>query len=128
MGDLSNTMKGYLLDWMKNTNMPAAPAQFYVGLYTAAPTDAGGGTPVAGGSYARQAIDFADSAAGVVANNAPVSFPEATADWGTVTHFAIFDHVSAGNMIAWDALVTPKTIATGDTLTFDTGDLTFTAD
>lgn len=127
MGDLSNFFKGKICDWLKGVDMPAAPADVYLALYTAAPNDAGGGTEVTGGSYTRQTVGFEDVSTGVIGNAAPIDFPAATADWGTITHFAIFDAI-AGNMLAWDALVTPREILDGDTLTFDIHDLTFTAD
>lgn len=102
----------------------AAPAAVYVALFTTAPTDAAPGTEVSGGSYARQAVTFAaPSTPGVFENSADVDFPQATGSWGTVTHFAIFDAATDGNMLIWGALAVSKAIASGDIFKFLAGDL-----
>lgn len=105
----------------------------YVGLFTAAPTDAGGGTEVSGGSYARVATTGAtwNAASGNPAsatNAATITFPTASASWGTVTHFGEFDAATAGNLLRWGALTTSKTIGSGDTASFAAGSLTDTED
>lgn len=90
----------------------------YVGLYTSAPTDAGGGTEVTGGSYAR--VDTSSSiwgtpASGSVTNSAgAITFTTATASWGTVVAVGLFDASSGGNLLAWDT-ISSKAIDNGDT-------------
>jgi hypothetical protein len=103
----------------------------YVGLFTAAPTDAGGGTEVSGGSYARKSTAGADwnaAASGSSSNANAITFVTATASWGTVTHFGLFDAASAGNLLRWAALTTSKTIGSGDTASFAAGTLVVTED
>lgn len=103
----------------------------HVALYTAAPTDAGGGTEVTGGAYARVATagtDWAASSGGSISNANAITFPAATAAWGTVTHFGVFDAATAGNLLFWAALTTSKAIASGDTASFAAGALTHTED
>jgi hypothetical protein len=103
----------------------------YVGLFTAAPSDAGGGTEVTGGSYARKATaagDWNSASGGSTSNLNPITFVTATGSWGTVTHFALFDAASAGNMLRWAALGASKTIGTGDTASFAGGALVLTED
>jgi len=103
----------------------------YVALFTAAPSDAGGGTEVSGGSYARVATSGATWAAasgGAASNAAAISFPTASASWGTVTHYATFDAASSGNMLRWAALTVSKTIGSGDTASFAIGALAMTED
>jgi hypothetical protein len=103
----------------------------YVGLYTAAPSDAGGGTEVTGGSYVRKSTAGADwnaAASGSSSNANAVTFVTATASWGTVTHFALFDASSAGNMLSWAALTASKAIGSGDTASFAAGSLVATED
>ena len=107
--------------------MPTA----YVALFTAAPSDAGGGTEVSGGSYARVATSGATwsaAASGAASNAAAISFPTATASWGTVTHYALFDAASSGNMLRWAALTASKAIGSGDTASFAIGALSMTED
>jgi hypothetical protein len=101
----------------------------YVALYTAAPSDSGGGTEVTGGSYARKSTagaDWAASSGGSIQNANAITFATATASWGTVTHFGVFDALSGGNLLFWAALTTPKTIGSGDTASFAAGALVHT--
>ena len=90
------------------TAIGSAPAT-YVGLFTAAPTDAGGGTEVSGGSYARVATAglwnaAAGSAPATTSNSGAIQFPVATASWGTVIAIGVFDAATAGNLLWWDYL------------------------
>lgn len=104
-------------------------ATVYVGLFTAAPSDAGGGTEASGGSYARVAATFsAPSPAGTITNSGTVTFPTASGSWGALTHFAVFDAVSGGNMIGWAPLTTPKTVGSGDTASYAASALTIILD
>jgi hypothetical protein len=79
-----------------------APAQMYMALFTVAPTDAGGGTEVSGGGYARQPVTFGagttQTTGTLYVNSATVTFPQATANWGTIVAFAFFDAATGGNM------------------------------
>jgi hypothetical protein len=103
----------------------------WVGLFTAAPSDAGGGTEVSGGSYARKSTAGADwnaASAGSSSNANAITFVTATGSWGTVTHFGIFDASTAGNLLRWAALGASKTIGTGDTASFAAGALVVTED
>lgn len=103
----------------------------YVGLYTATPSDAGGGTEVSGGSYARKSTagsDWAAASSGSTSNAAVITFVTATGSWGTVTHFGLFDAASAGNLLEWAALTTSKTIGNGDVASFPIGNLVRTLD
>lgn len=124
----SDYLENELLDHVFGGASYSAPATVYVGLFTAAPSDAGGGTEVSGGSYARTACTFGTAASGTIANSANCEFPTATASWGTVTHMAIFDAASAGNMLAWSALTSSKAVDTNDLLRFSAGQLTVSLD
>jgi hypothetical protein len=107
------------------------PATIYVGLFTAAPTDAGGGTEVSGGAYARQAVTFGAVSGGSpsqISNSSAVTFPVATASWGTVVAFGLFDAATAGNLLAWANLSTSKAIDTNDQAQFAAGALTVSID
>ena len=110
------------------TNTTYTPAAtMYVGLYTAAPTDAGGGTEVSGGSYARVSVSFSVSGTGTLCtNSAAVEFTAATASWGTIVAVGVFDASTAGNLLAWADLTVNKTIDTGDIFRIPTGDLDIT--
>jgi hypothetical protein len=87
------------------------------------------------GSYARQAITFANAGAattGTISSNATVSFPVATADYDTagstgnvVTHLALMDGNTTGadNVLFFGALTTNKTVSSGDQFTISSGNL-----
>lgn len=103
----------------------------YVALYTAAPSDSGGGTEVTGGSYARKSTagaDWAASSGGSISNAAVITFVTATGSWGTVTHFGVHDASTAGNLLWWGALSVSKVIASGDSASWAIGQLTHTED
>lgn len=107
---------------LRGTNY-AAPGTVYLAAFTVAPTDAGGGTEVSGGSYARQTVTFAAPSGNQVSNTADILFPIASESWGTIVHFGIFDAASAGNMLYHTALTASRTIETGDQLRVPTGQL-----
>ena len=133
MTAMSDSLENKLIDFLFRGQTLANPV-LYVGLLTAAPSDAGGGTEVSGGSYARvkaaaaaaQALtDWAGTQAagstvassgtgGTTSNNGAVTFPAPTANWGVVTHFGIYDAATAGNLLFWGALTVSKTINNGD--------------
>jgi hypothetical protein len=132
-GSKSDYLENELLDHVLGNAAYSAPATVYVALFTSAPTDAGGGTEVSGGSYARVAVTNNDTnwpaaSGGAKSNGTEITFPDATADWGTVVAFAIFDAASDGNMLYWAELTQSKTVATGDTAKFAVGELDVTED
>jgi len=121
----------------------SAPASYYIALYTTACSDSAAGTEVTGGSYARVAITRGTAAwtgshgtttgassgtNGTVGNAAAVTFPTATADWGTVTHWGIVDASEGGNQIVCAALTTSRNITNGATPSFGVGALTVQID
>lgn len=111
----------------------ARPANVSFGLFTALPTESGGGTEVTGGSYARATVvnsgaSFAASASGTKVTNTLVAFPTATADWGSIVGFGIFDASSGGNLLYFGALLTARTVNNGDTARFASGDFSITFD
>lgn len=106
------------LTWLLTTSAATRPTAWYVGLFTAAPSDSGGGTEVSGTNYARQSVAFTVAAvAGTTTgkNSATITFPAAGSNWGTVTHIAIFDAVTSGNMLFWGSVTASKQIDNGDT-------------
>lgn len=111
-------------------NVPyTPPTTIYLAAFTSPTTDAGGGTEVAGNGYARQAVTFGAPSGGAVANTNIVTFPVASpAGWGTVTHAAVFDSLTGGNMLRHGALTAAKTINAGDALTFQVGQVVFSED
>jgi hypothetical protein len=126
---LSNSFETSTLTWLLTTGSPspARPTAWYLALYTVAPTDTGGGTEVSGTAYVRKAATFTVSG-NTASNNAAVEWPTAGGSWGTVVAVGVFDALSGGNLIAYGALTTNKTIDTGDVFRIPAGDLDITLD
>lgn len=132
-GSFSDFLELELLDHVFGAAAYSAPATLYVALFTATPSDAGGGTECSGGSYARVAVtnnatNFPAASGGAKANGTAIEFPQATASWGTVTQFGIFDAATDGNLLAWGDLTASKAVGDGDTISFPIGDLDITLD
>lgn len=127
----TNFERNRILDVRYGDGAYSPPATVYCGLFSAAPTVSTGGTELAGGSYARvakinNAANFPDAAAGAKSNGTAVTFPTASGAQGTATHFGWFDAASAGNLLDFAPLTTPKVIGAGDTPEFGVGQLTWT--
>ena len=126
MAEFTDYAENKILNLMRDVAWTEFAA--YVALFTVAPSDAGGGTEVSGGSYARQlaGLTAAAGAGGTTSNAADITFPTATGDWGTVTHIAIMDADSGGNMIMHSVIDVEKIIGTGDVFKISAGDLDVT--
>jgi len=128
MAEFTDYMENKIIDHMLRNQSYTPPPTIYLALFTSATNDAGGGTEVSGGSYARQAVTLAAAANGATYNSSDITFPQATANWGTITHCALFDASSGGNMLMHTALDESKTVNNGDTLKFNAGDLDISVD
>ena len=108
------------------------PPTIHVGLSTEAPIDDGSGlAEPSGNAYARvqtSSSDWNAASAGSLDNANDITFPEATGSWGTITHFALFDAATGGNMLAHGELSQSKAIGSGDTAKFTAGDLDISLD
>ena len=74
--------------------------------------------------YSRQIATWASASSGTSATNSTITFSAATASWGTITHVAVMDASTSGNVLFWGAVTTSKTIDTGDTFQVTSGNLT----
>jgi hypothetical protein len=126
MSEMSNFLENALINATLRATTYTSVATVYVSLWTSDPTDAGSGTEVSGGSYARTAVTFAAPSNGVTTNSADVTFPTATASWGTVGWIGINDAASSGNLLYHSPLDTSKTIDSGDIFKISTGNLSVT--
>jgi hypothetical protein len=130
MAAMSDYLENKLIDQLFRGQAYTFPSTLYFGLLTAAPTDSSAGTEVSGGSYARVGVtaslaNFAGTQSsgsttassgtgGTTSNNSAITFAAPSANWGVVTHMAIYDASSAGNLLAYAALTASKTINNGD--------------
>lgn len=126
MAAMSNYLENALINATLRNTSYTSPSVVYVGLFTSDPTDAGSGTEVSGGSYARKAATFGAPSNGASTINSAIEFDQATGSWGTVTHFGIYDASTSGNLLYHGALTTSKVIDTGDVFKFATSALTVT--
>lgn len=129
----SDYLEEKILDHVFNLNSFVQPASMYVALFTAAPSDSGGGTEVSGNAYARVEVTNNSSSwtrtNSTVVNDNAITFPTPSpSGWGTVTHVALYDAASSGNLICWAALTSNLVTAAGTAPNFPSGDLTFTLD
>lgn len=112
-----------------------SPTTLYLALYTASPSENGGGTEVSGNAYARQVVTFGapgspgTATAGQILNSNTVNYPAATpAGWGTVTAVGVFDSLTGENLLTYGALTAPKTVNAGDPASFAIGTILLTLD
>lgn len=150
MGAMTDYLENKIMDWLLRGQSYTPPATVYVALFTVAPDDAGGGTEVAGGGYARvgvacNATNWADTSgagttgtdsnaaggtSGTTSNNIAITWPtDPTADWGQVVAFGLYDAASGGNLLIYADLTNAKTINNGDPApSFPAGTLTYQDD
>ena len=131
MGSFSNHLEVELLDHVFSKGSYTPPTM-YVALSTADPLDDGSGlAEPSGDGYARvqtAGTDWNAALGGAIDNSNAITFNEATGAWGNITHFALFDAASGGNMLLSGALGMSKTFSSGDTATFAAGDLDVSLD
>jgi len=123
----TNTFETHVLNYVFTATSVTRPTAWYVGLFTADPTDSGStANEISGNGYARTAVAFSVSN-DLATNSAAVEFPAASGgNWGTITHMAVMTASSGGTMIVHSALTTAKAINAGDVFRIPTGDLDIT--
>lgn len=115
--NLTDYLEKKLLDHCLGVASYTMPTTIYLALFTSDPTETGvAGAEVSGNAYARQSIAFSatTSGTGTTSNSADVTFPAATASWGTITHIGLMDAETTGNMLWYGPLTTSKAVATSD--------------
>jgi hypothetical protein len=119
MSAASNYLENKVLDHVLTATAYTAPTTRYLALFKDdsgnAATNLEAGTlsdevSTSSTAYIRKAVTFAAASSGTSATNATVTFDAATANWGTVTHVAVMDAETSGNVLFWGAVTTSKTI------------------
>lgn len=150
-GNLSNYAENKILELSAGKTAWSKP-EIWVALYTTAPTDSTSGTEVStsGTAYVRIKVSdatnsvFGTASAGAISNNGSynsssnttltasgtgvITFPKATASWGTIVAVALVDASTAGNIIWYGTLTNSKTIDIDDTVSFAANDLQLSLD
>ena len=131
MGSFTNYWENKILDHIFGKGNYTPPTIF-VGLSTADPLDdASGLAEPSGNGYARvqtSASDWNAASGGSLDNADDITFAQATGSWGTITHFALFDAATGGNVLAHGALSQSKTISSSGIARFESGDLDISLD
>jgi hypothetical protein len=131
-GTWGDYLENEVLDHVFGGSAYSAPSNLYFGLSSTDPGDDGSGvTEPSGGSYARvnmanNLTNFPAAVGGAKSNGVAITFPTATASWGSLGYFCIFDAASGGNFLGGGSLAAPKTIDNGDTAEYAIGDFDFT--
>lgn len=132
MSAKTDYLENKMIDWFFRGQAFTPPVTFYVGLFTSSPSDSAGGTEVSTSTtgYSRPSIaaslaNFAGTqgagstvassgTSGTTSNNVDIVFPQATANWGTVVAFGLFDAPSGGNLLWWGSLTVSRPVYSGD--------------
>lgn len=136
MSQASDYLEDALLDHVLRNTAYTSPTAVYVGLFTEGDS-AGDNTDlleegtltneISGNGYTRKAATFSAASGGSITTSGNITFdPASGGNWGTITHIAILDAASAGNVLFYGALTTSKTIEDGDTFQITAGNLTVT--
>lgn len=139
MGSKSDYLEAKVLDHCLGAVTYTPPATVYFAVFTAAPSDSGGGTEATSGSYARKSItnnatnfpNASGTSPTLKSNGTAITMVTASAPWSSgadMTHWGLFDASTSGNLLYWGALTEAKPVGTGDTLTIPVGDLDITED
>lgn len=113
----------------KTKETPALPSEYYIGLSSTAPNISGGNVtePLSNSGYKRVKLEnLSEPADGVITNAQAISFDESTANWGTMSHFVIYDALEAGNLLMYDTLSTPRNVEAATIVTIKANSLTLT--
>lgn len=116
-GSKSDYLENKLLDAVFNGSAWTTISNVWVALFTGTLSGDTPGTEVTGGSYARVSTapaDWTAASGGALENGNAITFPAPTANWGTVTHFGIFDASTSGNALYYGDLTSSRVINNGD--------------
>ncbi len=128
MSAMSDYLEVKILDHITSRTAYTKPSAVYLGLSTGDPTDTGSGSSeLTGNNYSRVSVAFDAAASGATQNTSAIDFAAASGNWGTVSHWHLWDAATSGNMLIHGAFSASKTIETNDVLRIAAGDLDLTA-
>jgi hypothetical protein len=142
MSQMTNYLENKLVDHLFRAQTLAAPGSLHISLHSADPGETGANELASTGAYARASVTSSlanwagtqgagttvasSGTGGQTSNNGSITFATPTANWGNVTHFAVWDAATGGNCLLYGALSISKTINQGDSISFAAGSLTVT--
>lgn len=129
----SDYLEAALLSVLRGSTFPVSGSgSVYPSLHTESPADDASGTELTGNGYGRPAVAkstgswTAPGTGGSITNAVTISFPTATGDWSSATHFGVWDSPTGGNLLWHGALTGSVTVLNGEVGEFPAGDLTIT--
>lgn len=125
---MANYLEDKLLNLVLRNTAYTQPTAVYLALYTSDPGETDAGTEVSGGGYARQAVTFGAPVSNTVSNTNIVTFPVATASWGTVAYVGIRDAATGGNLLFSAAVGTSQAVGVNNQVIFNAGQITVNLD
>lgn len=129
MAKMTNYLEDKLAAHVLKATAFTVPATIHIALATAVSNgEAGTFTEVTGGAYARRQVTFGTVSNGTCSNTADIDFPQATANWGTVTHVVLMDAATGGNALFYQNLTTARLIEIDDILRIPAGSLSVAFD
>jgi hypothetical protein len=129
MSSFTDYTENLALTYLFNTGAVTRPTAWFVGLFTAAPSDTGGGTEVTGNGYARVSAGTISGSgtATTFTNAAAIEFAAASGgNWGTIGWAGIYTASTGGTLLAWAPLTTAKAINDGDIFRIPASSLSIT--
>jgi hypothetical protein len=132
-GGKSDYLELELLDHVLGGADYARPGTVYVGLFTATPSDTGGGTEVSTNNYSRAAVtnnptNFPAAAAGLKSNGTDIPFPVPSGSWGTIVAWGLFDAASGGNLLYWGPITPNQAVVANAVVKIPAGAMDITED
>lgn len=127
----TNYTETEILQWLVGgQDMPASHSSVYVSLHSSDPGESpDGSTEIDASTFTYERTETTAGSDWTIAddtfeNSSEISFPEADSNWGTITHFAIWDGASdSDNPLAKSALEISKEVKLGDKPIFRVGKL-----
>jgi hypothetical protein len=134
MAQASNFLENKFLTGLLGGSNVTFSGKPYIALMKSAPSDGGGGTEVTGTNYSRVRVgntgqgNFSVGTTGTATNSAAFTFTDAGSNWGTVTHIALYDSASGGNLLLFATLNASANIQSGDIFKIPASGFTITMD
>lgn len=127
----SDYLEQKFLEHLTGHSSWTAPSALYVALMTGDPLDNAQMANVyelSGGGYERLEAEFDQPADGQTANTDELTFSNLVTNGAPITHVAIFDAATGGNMLLHGPLLEPRAVPNGEAAYFAPGDLTLSMD
>lgn len=128
MSQATDYLENALIDHVFGGSTYSAPSNIYLGLFTAIPGDDASGAEVSAGNYARQEITFGSASNGASTSTNEITYTVSGANYGTVTHFGLFDASTSGNLLAYGNVSQPQNLTVGSEMTIPVGAVTIRLD